>query len=53
MREKDTMKIACRDDWKTEPMPKLHETFILERSFSKQEMEALRRGNIPQAMEDK
>ena len=53
MREKDTMKIACRDDWKTEPMPKLHETFILERSFSKQEMETLRRGNIPQAMEDK
>jgi 8-oxo-dGTP diphosphatase len=51
--DKDKTGIVRREDWKTEPMPKLHETFILERSFSKQEMETLRRGNIPQAMEDK
>ena len=44
---------ACRDDWKTEPMPQQHETFVLNRSFSDEEMEVLRRGHIPQAMEDK
>ena len=47
------VRIAKRDDWKTEPMPKQHETFILRRSFSDREMDALRCGNIPQAMEDK
>ena len=44
---------ARREDWKTEPMPEQNETFVLRRSFSKEEMDALRRGNIPQAMEDK
>ena len=44
---------ARRDDWKTKPMPAQHETFILDRSFSDEEMKALRRGNVPQAMEDK
>ena len=46
-------KIAERGDWKTEPMPEQHDTFLLERTFSPQQMEALRRGNIPQEMEDK
>ena len=45
--------IAHRDDWKTEAMPKQHETFVLNRSFNDVEMYALRCGNIPQAMEDK
>ncbi len=45
--------VACRDDWKTEPMPEQHETFILKRAFSDQEMFALRCGNVPKAMEDK
>ena len=45
--------VACCDDWKTEPMPEQHETFILKRAFSDQEMFALRCGNVPQAMEDK
>ncbi|MCR4622495.1 MAG: hypothetical protein K5663_10490 [Clostridiales bacterium] len=44
---------ARRGDWKTLPMPEQHETFVLERSFSDEEMDALRRGNIPRAMEDK
>ena len=44
---------ARRDDWKTEPMPEQHETFVLNRSFSDKEMSTLRHGNIPQAMEDK
>ncbi len=46
-------KVAHRGDWKTVPMPELHDTFVLNRSFSDEEMNALRRGNIPQAMEDK
>ncbi len=46
-------RIACRGDWKTKPMPEQHETFVLDRSFSDAEMNALRRGNVPQAMEDK
>ena len=45
--------IARRGDWKTEPMPEQHETFVLNRAFSDEEMDALRRGNVPQAMEDK
>ena len=45
--------VACRDDWKTEPMPEQHEIFILKRAFSDQEMFALRCGNVPKAMEDK
>ena len=45
--------VAHRDNWKNEPMPDQHDTFILYRSFDKQEMMALRRGNIPQSMEDK
>jgi len=46
-------RVARRDDWKTKPMPKQHDTFVLNRAFSDKEMDALRRGNIPQAMEDK
>ena len=34
-------------------MPQRHETFVLNRTFSDQEMFALRCGNVPQAMEDK
>ena len=45
--------VARRDDWKTVAMPETHETFVLNRSFTDEEMDALRRGNIPQAMEDK
>ena len=32
-------KVACRKDWKTKPMPKRREIFILKRSFSDKEME--------------
>ena len=34
-------------------MPPQHETFVLNRPFSAQEMAALYQGNIPKAMEDK
>ena len=53
MAEDNNTRAARRDDWKTEPMPEQHETFVLKRSFSDKEMDALRFGNIPQAMEDK
>ena len=45
--------VARRGDWKTMEMPWQHVTFVLNRSFSDREMDALRCGNIPQAMEDK
>ena len=50
---KNITNTAQRDDWKTEPMPEQREVFVLKRSFSDGEMAALRRGNVPQAMEDK
>ncbi len=53
MTEKNTKSAARRSDWKTKPMPRRHDTFVMSRHFSDEEMEALRRGNIPQAMEDK
>ena len=46
-------RVARRGDWKTEPMPEKNKTFMLKRSFSDKEMNALRCGNIPQAMDDK
>ena len=46
-------KIAERGDWKTEPMPEKQISFILSRPVSAQQMAALRKGNIPQEMEDK
>ena len=50
---KNRTRVARRGDWKTRPMPDRHETFTLNRSFSDEELAALRRGNIPRAMEDK
>ena len=50
---KEDKKIARHCDRETVPMPEMHDTFVLKRSFSDEEMDALRRGNIPQSMEDK
>ena len=50
---RNRIRIARRSDWKSEPMPAQHDTFVLNRSFSEGEMAALRCGNVPQAMEDK
>ncbi len=46
-------KIAERNDWKRLDMPKRRETFILRRPFTERQLAALRRGHIPQEMEDK
>ena len=45
--------IAVRSNWKALDMPEQHDEFILHRHFSEDEMNALRKGNIPQEMEDK
>jgi len=47
------MKIATRDDWNIKDMPEKRDTFTLEREFTEEQIVALRRGNIPQEMEDK
>lgn len=46
-------KIAQKGDWKTEPMPAQNAKFQLKREFTKEQMAALVKGNIPQEMEDK
>ena len=52
-KNKNIAGIVRREDWKTEPMPQQSDTFILYRPFSDKEMSLLRRGHIPEAMEDK
>ena len=50
---KEEKKIATRADWNTRKMPEKNSTFILSREFSAEQIAALRRGNIPEEMEDK
>ena len=45
--------VAVKGDWNTVDMPSKHDTFILNRHFTPEQMKALRKGNIPQKMEDK
>lgn len=45
--------VAVKRDWNTEPMPKRYDTFTFERKFTDEEMRNLRRGNVPEQMEDK
>lgn len=51
--EASRYKITERSDWKTLDMPARQETFRFHRPFTAEQMAALRRGNIPQEMEDK
>ena len=51
--DKSKKPVARRGDRNTSPMPEKNDTFVLTRSFTKEEMDNLRAGNIPQAMEDK
>lgn len=46
-------KTAERNDWKNQAMPEQHDVFVLKRKFTSEQMDALRKGNIPQQMEDK
>lgn len=47
------MKQAVRGDWRTGPLPERRTVIPLERTFAPEEMEAIRRGLIPEVMEDK
>ena len=47
------MKTAQQTDWKTEPMPAEKARLVLDRTFSADEMERIRRGVVPEEMEDK
>lgn len=47
------MKAAERGDWKTTDLPARHDSFFIQRNFTEAQMQNLRHGNIPEAMEDK
>lgn len=47
------MQAASKSDWKTEPMPALCAVLALNHPFSPEEIATMRRGVIPEAMEDK
>lgn len=42
-----------RHDWTALPLPAERSSFVLERSFAPEELRILRRGHVPEAMEDK
>ena len=46
-------KVAEKSDWELFKMPEQRELFTLKRSFTPAQMNYLRRGNIPQDMEDR
>lgn len=45
--------ITNKYDWKTIDMPRQNDTFILERTFTLNQMNILRKGNKPKSMDDK
>jgi hypothetical protein len=47
------MKVAKPADWKTEHLPAKHTTVSLNRRFTPDEMKRIKRGLIPEQMEDK
>ena len=47
------MKAAEQKDWRTEPLPSQRTTITIERAFSDEEMQQIRRGLVPEQMEDK
>ena len=51
--QKQEKKPARREDWQTTPMPEKHDTFVLKRHFTGEEMNVLSLGHIPEEMEDK
>lgn len=53
MEDTENKAAAKKFDWKTSDMPAQCTKFLLKRKISEPEMETLKLGNIPQAMEDK
>lgn len=50
----DKNRITVKTDWwKTLDMPEKHEVFTFKRTFSPEQMEKLKKGHIPEEMEDK
>lgn len=47
------MRIAKRDDWKTQPMPSVSTKIALEKFYSQEEFYRIAAGLIPEQMEDK
>jgi hypothetical protein len=47
------IKIARRDDWKTEPLPSTSKSIVVDLNYSTSEFEKIIVGNIPEEMEDK
>ncbi|MEH2094588.1 hypothetical protein [Nostoc sp.] len=47
------MRIAKRDDWKTEPMPSASTNITVEKLYSQEEFDRITAGVIPEQMEDK
>ena len=47
------MKMAKPTDWKTQALPSKRTTIRLDQTFSPQEMKRIRRGLVPEQMEDK
>src|SRR5881397_1592207 len=47
------MKIAEQSDWQTTPLPVKRTKIVLDRQFSTEEIQRMRAGLIPEAMEDK
>ncbi|MFO7543292.1 MAG: hypothetical protein R6W97_10895 [Thiobacillus sp.] len=47
------MKTAKLSDWKTKPLPSEHVVIPLAQNFTSEEMAVIRRGVIPEQMEDK
>jgi len=45
--------VAAGDEWDKKPMPKEQETLTFKRAFTAEQMKVLRRGHVPEAMEDK
>lgn len=48
-----TDRIATSKDWTTLPMPEKHDEFSFRRHFTEEQMNLLRKGFIPEEMEDK
>ena len=44
---------ATRDDWKTTPLPAARASTTLDRTYTAAEFDCIRKGNVPQEMEDK
>lgn len=50
---RDEEYIVTKNDWDIMPMPEKNTQFTIKRKFSKSEIERLKRGHLPEEMEDR